>query len=182
MLRLLPKAAEGGPNSARSQARPAWAQAANLSLNELLELLAVPHSWHARKPPATWQQLQAEIEAIPSHLTGVSHVAIAGILRQATAFTVGAALRMVTSTDVAVMQRGALWTSDAPYDAPIQPTITKIPVGQGNETAIAIEIATPIAADVHAFLTSHSLPVCQLIVLGPPGGARDNAIAKPEEA
>jgi hypothetical protein len=32
------------------------------------------------------------------------------------------------------MRRGALWTSDAPYDAPIQPTITEIPVGQGNET------------------------------------------------
>src|SRR5262249_23254161 len=75
-----------------------------------------------------------------------------------------------------------LWTSDAPYDAPIQPTITEIPVGQGNENAIAIEIATPIAADVHAFLTSHSLLVSQLIVLGPPGGARDNAIANPEDA
>jgi hypothetical protein len=112
----------------------------------------------------------------------VSHVAITGSLRQATAFTVGAALRMVTSTDVAVMQRGALWTSDTPYDAPIQPTITEIPVGQGNENAIAIEIATPIAADVHAILTSYSLPVSQLIVLGPPGGAPDNAIANPEDA
>lgn len=67
------------------------------------------------KPPATWQQLQADIEAIPGHLGPTSHVVITGSLRQATAFTVGAALRMVTNTDITVVQRGALWTSDAPY-------------------------------------------------------------------
>jgi hypothetical protein len=134
------------------------------------------------KPPATWQELQADIEAIPSQLAGISHVAITGSLRQATAFTVGAALRMVTNIDRAVVQRGTLWTSDAPYRAPIQPAITEIPIGQGSEIAIAVEIATPIAADVREFLIRSHVPVGQLVVLRPPGGARDNAIATPEDA
>jgi len=188
--RLLPKADDGGPNSAHGKTRTAWAQAAELAEDELLELLAIldfdlardrghllhetsltmlltglrgdaaaiaagadwvaeqvtaghrvldrtmienaveslslttgpartvvsvatlkpdplaaqaRHSidWSDRfdepdaytkrrpKPPATWQQLQADIEAIPSHLAGTSHVAITGSLRQATAFAVG---------------------------------------------------------------------------------------------
>ena len=66
------------------------------------------------KAPATWQQLQAEIEDIPTKLGHGSHVGITGSMRLAPAFTVGTALRMVTNTDVAVMQRGTPWTSDAP--------------------------------------------------------------------
>jgi hypothetical protein len=58
------------------------------------------------KPPATWQQLQADIEDIPAQPGAASHVAITGSLRLAPAFTVGAALRMITSTDITVMQHG----------------------------------------------------------------------------
>ena len=134
------------------------------------------------KPPATWQQLQADIEAIPSHLGAASHVAITGSLRQATAFTVGAALRMVTNTDVAIVQRGALWTSDAPYPTPITPDATGHHLGQGSDIAIAIQIATTISSDVLDFLHDQHLPVDQLIVLSPPGGPRDNAVASPEDA
>jgi hypothetical protein len=60
--------------------------------------------------------------------------------------------------------------------------ITEIPTGQGSEIAIAVEIATPIAADVREFLNSSHVPVGQLVVLRAPGGARDNAIATPEDA
>lgn len=144
-----------------------------------------PYVKRRPKPPANWQQLQADIEAIPGHLagvSGVSHVAVTGSLRQATAFTVGAALRMVTGTDVAVVQRGTLWTSDAPYRSPIMPAVAATPIGQGNDIAVAVQVATPITADVRAHIQGHQLSVGRLITLTPPGGARDNAIATPEDA
>jgi hypothetical protein len=134
------------------------------------------------KAPATWQQLQADIDDIPTQLGAASHVAISGSLRLAPAFTVGAALRMVTNTDITVMQRGTPWPSDAPYAMPITPISTEHHVGQGNDLAIAIEVATTMAADVKAFLRDQRIPVGRLEVLGPPGGPRDNAVARPEQA
>jgi len=134
------------------------------------------------KPPATWKQLQADIEDIPAQLGAASHIAITGSLRLAPAFIVGAALRMVTSTDIAVMQRGTPWTSDAPYTAPITPTSAEYDIGQGDDVAIAIEIATTMTADVQAFLQDRQIPVGRLVVLGPPGGPRDNAVDGPEHA
>ena len=86
---------------------------------------------------------------------------------------------MVTSTDIAVMQRGTPWTSDAPYTTPITPTSAEYDIGQGDDIAIAIEVATTMTADVQAFLHGPALPVRRLVVLGPPGGPRDNAVAGP---
>jgi SMODS-associated and fused to various effectors sensor domain len=281
--RLLPRAGEGGPASARGRFRATWAQTAMLTEDELLELLAVldfdlardrghlEHetsltmmlaglrgdaaavaagadwvaeqvtaghrvldramidnaiksltlaAWPARtivsvatlkpdpfatqarhaldwvdrfdgpdeysrrrpRPPATWQQLQDDIEAIPGHLAGAQHVAVTGSLRLATAFTVGAALRMVTGTDIAVAQCGTLWATNTPYSAAIQPTVASENLGQGSDVAIAVEIATPIASDVSRFLRARNVPVGQLVVLGTPGGARDSSIETPEDA
>lgn len=134
------------------------------------------------KLPATWQQLQADIEAIPEDLGGAAHVAVTGSLRQATAFTVGAALRMVTNTDIAVLQRGVLWESDADYPAPIKPEVTEHDIGQGDDVAIAIQVATPVADDVLRFLRDQRLPVGRMVLLGPPGGPCDNAVGSPEDA
>ncbi|MGO9296701.1 MAG: SAVED domain-containing protein [Streptosporangiaceae bacterium] len=143
-----------------------------------------PGAYTKRRPraPATWQQLQADIEDISARLGAASHVAITGSLRLAPAFTVGAALRMVTHTDIAVMQRGTPWPSDAPYSTPITPTSTEYDIGQGEDVAISIEVATTMTADVQAFLQDQHIPVGQLVVLGPPGGPRDNAVAGPEHA
>jgi CBASS immunity sensor of nucleotide second messenger signals len=143
-----------------------------------------PDAYAKRRPktPATWEQLQADIEAIPSHIGGYHHVAITGSLRQATAFAVGAALRMVTNTDLAVVQRGELWTTDAEYSEAIKPDTIGHDLSQGNELAIAIEVATPIADDVMRFLVDQQLPIEQLIVLNPPGGPRDNVVKGPADA
>jgi len=143
-----------------------------------------PDAYAKRHPkaPATWQQLQADIEDIPNRLGAASHVAITGSLRLAPAFTVGAALRMVTGTDIAVMQRGTPWPSDAPYTTPIAPTSTEYHIGQGADLAIVIEVATAITADVQTFLKDQHIPAARLVVLRPPGGPRDNAIAGPEQA
>lgn len=134
------------------------------------------------QPPATWQHLQDDIESIPGQLGAASDVVVTGSLRQATAFTVGASLRMVTNIEVAVVQRGTLWASSATYPAPIGPTVSEHHIGQGSEVAIGIEISTPIASDVVDFLRGQHLPVDKLVLLGPPGGIRDNAVGSPEDA
>ena len=134
------------------------------------------------KPPATWTGLQTEIESIPGHLGGAANVVITGSLRQATAFTVGAALRLVTSTDLAVVHRGQLWSSDTPYDTPVMPTIIRHDLGIGRGLAVAIEVATPITNDVLSFLHDRDLPVGRLVVLTPPSGTRDNVVRGPADA
>ena len=134
------------------------------------------------KPPATWGELQADIEQIPSHLGSTTRLVVTGSMRLAPAFAVGAALRMVTGVDVAAVQRGTLWRSDAPYAALVNPVPTEHSIEQGDGLAIAVEIATPIADDVIAFLREQAVPVGRLLVVGPSGGPRDNAIADPENA
>ena len=134
------------------------------------------------KPPASWQQLQADIEQIPARIGGVSRVAITGTFRQATAFTIGAALRMVTQTDVAVVQRGVLWRSDAAYESPSFPAITDYDLGQGDDIAIGVEISTALREDVRSFLREQQVPAGRLVILSPPGGFRDNAVSGPEDA
>ena len=39
-----------------------------------------------------------------------------------------------------------------------------------------------MSADVQAFLLDRHIPVGRLVVLGPPAGPRDNAVAGPEQA
>jgi hypothetical protein len=134
------------------------------------------------RPPATWRQLQADIEEIPVRIPGVPRVTITGSFRQATAFTIGAALRMVTQTDVAVVQRGALWRSDAAYESPILPVAAEYDLGQGDDIAIGIATATVLTDDVRLFLQNQQIPVGRLVILSPPGGPRDNAVSGPEGA
>jgi SMODS-associated and fused to various effectors sensor domain len=43
-------------------------------------------------------------------------------------------------------------------------------------------VATPIAGDVQAYLATSGTPVARLVVLTPPNGAQDNAVAGPEQA
>lgn len=136
-----------------------------------------PYSRRRPRPPASWQQLQEDIEAIPAHLPGVTRVAVTGSIRQATAFTIGAALRMVTGVEVAVVQRDQLWTSTADYAIPLPPHVETLDIGAGEDLAVAIEVATPITADVRDYLLEAGIGAARLITLRPPGGPRDNAVA-----
>lgn len=128
-------------------------------------------------PPATWTDLQAEVEAVPHRLPpGSTAVAITGSLRQATAFLTGSTLRMVTGIDLAVDQRGQLWSSAAHYEAPARPQEAEHLLGQGPDLAVAIAVATDPTDDVLDFLHAEALPVDRLLVLRPAGGAQDNAV------
>lgn len=136
-------------------------------------------AYSKRRPlsPATWQQLQQDINAIPSHLVGVSGVLLTGSLRQATAFAVGASLRMVSGIDVAVVQRGQSWASEDRYDAPITPAMTPCEIGNGPDLAVAIEVATTIGKDVATYIREIDLPVGRLMILSPPDGPRDDSVS-----
>lgn len=132
-----------------------------------------------RRPraPATWNQLQTDIETVPDRLpTGHSAVLLTGSLRQATAFAIGGALRMVTGIDIAVNQRGQLWSSSEPYDKPMAPGVTEHSVGQGDELAVALAVATDATEDVLEFVCKRELPIERLLVLRPPAGTKDNAV------
>lgn len=137
-----------------------------------------------RRPlaPATWADLQHEIESIPSHVGGVKQIAVSGSMRSAVAFQVGAALRMVTGVDVAVVQRGELWASDARFSTLKAPDVGEVELDQGPELAVAVEVSTPMAVDVEAFLRQAQLPVKRMVVVRPRGGPRDNSVVDGEDA
>lgn len=128
------------------------------------------------KPPATWQQLQDDINAIPIRLTGTRSVLVTGSLRQATAFAVGASLRLVTGFDLATVQRDQLWASDSDYDKATPLVTREYAVGTGNDLAVALQVATQIDEDVLNFLREAPVRADRLLVLGPVGGPRDNAV------
>lgn len=127
-------------------------------------------------PPSTWAQLQAEIESLPRRLPpDAGAVLVTGSLRQATAFTVGAALRQVAGFDLAIHQGRQLWSSDTPYSSPCQLTQSEFAVGQGDDLAVLAGVAAAPTGDVLEF--ARSLPVRRLLVLSPVTGARDDAVA-----
>ncbi len=137
-----------------------------------------------RRPlsPNTWAQLQADIEAAPRRLpTGTTAVSVTGSIRLAPAFLVGTTFRMVTGTDLAAVQRGRagsqLWSTNDPFDAASAPGVIEYEIGQGDEVAVAIAVATDPAEDVLEYLREQNLPVSKFIVLTPPSGtANDGSV------
>ncbi|WGD38722.1 SAVED domain-containing protein [Streptomyces cathayae] len=107
---------------------------------------------------------------------GTTSIAVTGSLRLAPAFVVGAAFRMVTGVDLAVAQRGQVWSSAAEYDAVLAPDVDEHALGLGPDLAVAIGVAVDPTEDVLDFLREQQIPVSRLLVLRPPGGAKDNAI------
>lgn len=130
------------------------------------------------KPPNTWAQLQADIEAAPGRLpAGTAAVSVTGSIRLAPAFLVGTTFRMVTGTDIAAVQRGQLWSTTDSFDAALIPGTAEHEIGQGDELAVAIAVATDPTRDVLEYLREQRLPVGKLIVLKPPGStARDGSV------
>lgn len=137
-----------------------------------------------RRPraPATWAELQADIEAIPSHLGTARRLTVTGSVRLAPAFAVGAALRMVTGFDIATVQRGVLWRSDEPATAPVALNVMEHTVDQGDDLALAVEISTSMADDVLSWIRLQSVPIARLVVLRPADGPRSSAVAGPGAA
>ncbi|GAB2996471.1 hypothetical protein GCM10017788_28750 [Amycolatopsis acidiphila] len=128
-------------------------------------------------PPAGWDQLQRDIEAAPGQLPrGTPSVAITGSIRLAPAFLVGTAFRMVTGADLAVLQRGQLWSTNDRYGTPLRPMEDDIRLDQGPDLAVGVAIAADLTADVVEFLRMQEIPAERLLILRPPGGTADNSI------
>lgn len=137
-----------------------------------------PYTRRRPKPPASWADLGDEITSIPEHLAGIDAVFVTGSLRLAPGFAVGASLRRVTNIDVAWKQGPQLWTSDTHYDEPARPAVTTHHLGQGDDVAIVVDIATTATTDVLMWLRGSGTPVRELVTLAPPSGtAKDDAIS-----
>lgn len=139
-----------------------------------------------RRPlsPATWGEFRTELEAIPAQLpAGTTAVVLTGSIRQASAFAVGAALRQVTGvSDLAVKQRGQLWSSDQHYTVATKPEITEHHLGQGDDLAVAVAVAVDPTDDVLEYLRAEIISAAKLLVMAPIVGTRDNAIPDPSSA
>ncbi|MFE2541007.1 SAVED domain-containing protein [Actinacidiphila glaucinigra] len=132
-----------------------------------------------RRPlaPATWSGLQQDIEQAPFRMPpDTKALAVTGSLRLAPGFLAGAAFRMVTGVDLAVAQRDQVWSSAEDYDAPLEPVVEEHVLDLGPDLAVAVAVATDLTADVLDFLREEKLPVARLLVVRPPGGAKDNSI------
>ncbi|MFG3053608.1 SAVED domain-containing protein [Kitasatospora sp. NPDC048239] len=128
--------------------------------------------------PNTWAQLQTDIEAASGRLpAGSTAISVTGSFRLAPAFLVGTTFRMVTGTDLAIVQGPQLWSSTDPYDTALVPDVAEHRINQGDELAVAIAVATDPTADVLDYLREQNLPVSKLLVYTPPGGgAKDTSI------
>lgn len=138
---------------------------------------ASPYAKRRPLAPATWSQLQMDIDAAPLRMPpGTASIAVTGSLRLAPAFAVGAAFRMVTGVDLAVAQRGQMWSSAAQYSIVPALDVEEHALDLGSELAVAIAVASDPTEDVLDYLWEQHVPVSRLLVLRPSGGAKDNSI------
>lgn len=133
-------------------------------------------------PPATWADLQGDIEALlPGALPPeVRSVALRGSMRQATGFLVGAALRDVTGHgEISLLQRGQQWSTATDYREPVAPATSTRTLGEGPELGVVVAVATagPALADVESYLRREHSEVGELLVCEPTAGARDTALS-----
>ncbi|MGW6914714.1 SAVED domain-containing protein [Kitasatospora sp. NPDC054939] len=128
--------------------------------------------------PNTWEQLQTDIEAAPQHLpAGSTAISVTGDFRLAPAFLIGATFRMVTGTDLAIIQGSQLWSSADLYDTALVPDVMEHRLDQGDELAVAVAVATDPTDDVLDYLRDQNLPVSKLLVYAPPVGvANDKSV------
>ncbi|HJD84770.1 SAVED domain-containing protein [Kitasatospora aureofaciens] len=126
----------------------------------------------------TWAQLQSDIEAAPRYLpVGSTAISVTGSFRLAPAFLVGTTFRMVTGTDLAIVQGPQLWATTDPYETALVPDVAEHRINQGDELAVAIAVATDLTEDVIDYLRDQNLPVSKLLVYTPPSGvAKDTSL------
>lgn len=142
-----------------------------------------PYTRRRPKPPATWDVLAADLADLPNHVADVDAVLVTGSLRLATGFAVGSVLRKVTGVDVAWKQGPQIWNSDHPYGEVLTPKTDVTPLGQGDDTAIVVDVATTATNDVLDWLRRTRAPVRDVITVSVPcGRVKDDAITDPAQA
>ena|SRR5215472_331956 len=119
--------------------------------------------------PSGWQQIiapQLASAARALEAYGPRRVHVTGSMRLPLWFAVGRALPDVRGWILSLNQRGQEWhTTPA---VPVTPRIlAEITVGQDSDLALAIGLTHNPAADVDTYIRATSLPIGELLVLGP---------------
>jgi hypothetical protein len=122
-----------------------------------------PDGWNAVLRP----QLRDAVDTI--RRLDVHDVLVDGRMRLPVGFVVGFELSDVAGFAVAVQQRDEEWVGSGDR-AEIELTSETIEIGQGDDLAIAISVATEAADDVRAYLEQERLPVGKLVIVRPEGG------------
>ena len=128
-----------------------------------------PRDWNIRLK----DELRAAVDEIKRQT--YRDVLVAGTMRLSTGLAVGLELSEVGGFQIAILGREGEWSS-AGARSPMELLREEIPLGAGNEIALAVSISADIREDVLHFLGSYGTPVDKLIVYSPAAGANRSAI------
>lgn len=136
------------------------------------------------KDPAAWARMDTELQAAVQTLQEDGHrdILLRGKMRLGTFFTVGARLAQVTGINISYDHYGTIWSSNTPR-IPVPPLeITRTPLDQGADLAVAFGITRDPTDAVHRYLRESQIPVRELLTLIPAGGDHDQSVAGPSQA
>jgi hypothetical protein len=127
--------------------------------------------------PNDWQTIiwpQLTLASAQLREAGHSRVVVDGAMRLPMWFGAGAALRHVLGFNVAVRQRGQVWSSDDKGTPP--PLTTSVTAtGSGQDLAVALGIASDPTSEVEAHIESDS-QIGRLLRITPSGGTSNESI------
>jgi hypothetical protein len=161
-----------------------WPEAATASL-DWVDLFEgdEPAARRQLRDPAGWEtqlkpELREAVQAIRRH--GLVHVNVYGSMRLSTALFAGSELSRVAGFKVETASRGDVWSSDDDHPA-VELDSTVIDIGQGDEIAVGLSIATDLTDDVVAYVQAQQLPVGRLVVYTPQGGSDRESVKSPQD-
>jgi len=166
---------------------------ATVTHDDLAEQAAVSIDWVDRMsgdtdwarvepaPPATWNDLAADIRAIPGQLGTNKRILVTGHTRQATGFLVGTELRRVKGYEVGVRQGDQLWTGEEPITSNVI-AYTQEDATAGPGTALIVNVAADAAVDAIAWIRESALPVSKILTITPTAGVGPGAVPNPVAA
>ena len=128
--------------------------------------------------PRDWDtRLRVELRAAVDEIKRQRYrdVLVAGTMRLSTGLAVGLELSEVGGFQIAILGREGEWSS-AGARSPMELLREEIPLGAGDEIALAVSVSVDIRKDVLHFLDSRRTPVDKLIVYSPAAGASRSAI------
>lgn len=135
----------------------------------------------APEPPATWEDLAAEVRSIPDQLGGDRRILVSGHIRQATGFLIGSELRRVMGYEVGVRQGDQLWTGEE-QTTQYGLDVVETEHGVGSGTAMVINVAADAADDALRWIKQTGLPVGRALTVTPTVGLGPKAVPTPSAA
>lgn len=132
-----------------------------------------PEGWERELKP----DLRAAVQTIRRH--GLVRVNVYGSMRLSTALFAGSELSRVAGFNVETETRGAVWSSDDEHPA-VELDRRVIELGQGDEVAVGLSIATDLAEYVATYLEAAQLSVSRLSLYSPSEGPDRESVKSPQ--